>query len=153
MKVTLSKPCVVVPWDFSKLSLEALRQTVEMVGNVAAIQVVHVSYVPSPYEYGMAWEGVSESIMAKRMDDSFREFINELPHASDYQFTVEFGDPGRKICEFAKEVDAEMIVMPSHGHSGFSRLLLGSVAERVVRFADCPVLVLRLQNSESENES
>jgi nucleotide-binding universal stress UspA family protein len=59
------------------------------------------------------------------------------------QFEVCFGDPGRKIAERARELDAGLIVLPSHGRTGFARMLLGSVAERVVRLAKCPVLVLR----------
>jgi nucleotide-binding universal stress UspA family protein len=47
------------------------------------------------------------------------------------------------IADLAKELNANLIVMPSHGRSGVSRLLLGSVAERVLRLANCPVLVLR----------
>ena len=53
------------------------------------------------------------------------------------------GDPGHQIAEFAKEAGAGLIVMPSHGRTGLTHLLIGSVAERVVRFAHCPVLVLR----------
>ena len=44
---------------------------------------------------------------------------------------------------FAQEKHAELIVIPSHGRTGITRLLIGSVAERVVRLAHCPVLVLR----------
>ena len=54
-----------------------------------------------------------------------------------------FGDPGHEITEFAERVKADLIVMPSHGRTGLSRLLIGSVAERVIRLAHCPVLVLR----------
>jgi nucleotide-binding universal stress UspA family protein len=44
----------------------------------------------------------------------------------------------------AEAIDAELIIVPSHGRSGFSRLLLGSVAERIVRLAKCPVLILKI---------
>ena len=53
------------------------------------------------------------------------------------------GDPGSEITKLAKEVGAHLIIMPSHGRTGISRLLLGSVAERVLRLSHCPVLVLR----------
>ncbi|MEZ6094353.1 MAG: universal stress protein [Pirellulaceae bacterium] len=59
-----------------------------------------------------------------------------------------FGDPGSEITRFAKENDAGLIVISSHGRTGVSRLLLGSVAERVVRLAPCPVLVLRDDSAE-----
>ena len=58
-------------------------------------------------------------------------------------FQVRFGDPGREIAAFAEKLHAELIVMPSHGRTGLSRSLIGSVAERVVRLAHCPVLILK----------
>ncbi|MEO1069387.1 MAG: universal stress protein [Cyanobacteria bacterium J06638_6] len=53
------------------------------------------------------------------------------------------GDPGIQIIDYAQESAADLIVMPSHGHKGLTRLLMGSVAERVVRLANCPVLILK----------
>jgi nucleotide-binding universal stress UspA family protein len=47
------------------------------------------------------------------------------------------------ICQEARELDVDLIVMASHGHSGIVRLLLGSVAQHVLRLADCPVLIVR----------
>ena len=58
-------------------------------------------------------------------------------------FQVRFGDPGREIAALAEELHAELNVMPSHGRTGLSRLFIGSVAERVVRLAHCPVLILK----------
>jgi len=56
---------------------------------------------------------------------------------------VRIGAAGVVVPEFAKEIDADLIVMNSHGRTGFARALMGSVAERVVRFSGCPVLVLK----------
>jgi nucleotide-binding universal stress UspA family protein len=53
------------------------------------------------------------------------------------------GDPAREILETAKDVNAEMIVMATHGWTGLMRLLMGSVAEQVLRKASCPVLTIR----------
>ena len=53
------------------------------------------------------------------------------------------GDAGSEIVSYADRVSAELIVIPSHGRSGIKHLLMGSVAERVVRHAHCPVLVLK----------
>ena len=53
------------------------------------------------------------------------------------------GTPGLEILDYAQEKKVELIVIPSHGHTGIGRFLLGSVAERVVRYSHCPVLVLR----------
>ena len=53
------------------------------------------------------------------------------------------GDPSTRIVEAARELGAELIVMGNHGRTGLSRLLMGSVAEEVVRRADCPVLTVK----------
>lgn len=55
------------------------------------------------------------------------------------------GDPRDVICQTAKELGADLIVMATHGRHGVSRALLGSVAEAVVRAAPCPVLTLRVR--------
>ena len=51
------------------------------------------------------------------------------------------------IVDYTERTDSDLIVLPSHGRTGVSRLLLGSVAERVCRYAHCPVLVLRRRES------
>ena len=60
------------------------------------------------------------------------------------------GDPGKEIVDLAESLRANMIIMPSHGRKGLSRLLLGSVAERVLRLASCPVLILRGPSQQTE---
>jgi hypothetical protein len=68
-----------------------------------------------------------------------------LPAAADVQFFVHarIGKPAQEILALAAEVGADLIFIGSHGKTGVERLLLGSVSERVVREAGCPVLVAR----------
>jgi nucleotide-binding universal stress UspA family protein len=56
---------------------------------------------------------------------------------------VRFGDPGHEIARYAEDVSAGLIVVSPHGKSGLERLLIGSVADRVVRLAHCPVLLMK----------
>jgi nucleotide-binding universal stress UspA family protein len=56
---------------------------------------------------------------------------------------VMFGSPARAIVDYARDYAIDLIVMGTHGRSGFAHLLLGSVTERVVRTAECPVLTVR----------
>ncbi len=65
------------------------------------------------------------------------------PKYKDVQINIEIGDPGYRIAEFAKGIRANLIVIPSHGRTGLAHMLLGSVAERVLRMSHYPVLVLR----------
>ena len=64
---------------------------------------------------------------------------------ADIEFEVEtaYGEPAKQIVEFAEENDVEQILIGNHGRSGVSRVLLGSVAEKVVRRASMPVTVVR----------
>jgi nucleotide-binding universal stress UspA family protein len=60
-----------------------------------------------------------------------------------YQIVVKKGDPAEHIAGAAQELGADMIVMPTHNRHALSRFLMGSVAEKVVREALCPVLIVR----------
>jgi nucleotide-binding universal stress UspA family protein len=71
-----------------------------------------------------------------------RERADASPPALEF---LEIGNPAAKIIEGAKGWPADLIVIGSHGRGGVQRLLLGSVAESVVRHAPCPVLVVRAQ--------
>jgi nucleotide-binding universal stress UspA family protein len=145
MKIRELNQMVIVPWDFSELSHRALLQAVQMVDDSKLVRVVHVSQVPTPYEVGIAWEAISEDSIRAQTEAAFQKVIAADPILNGIciDFRVLFGDPGRMICQFAEQQHANLIIVPSHGRSGFTRLLLGSVAERIVRHAHCPVLVLR----------
>ena len=71
--------------------------------------------------------------------------IEDHLETDDVQFRIEtaVGDPAREIVEFAAENDIDLIVVGNHGRKGMSRVLLGSVAENVVRRAPVPVTVVR----------
>lgn len=142
MKAYIEKG-VIVPCDFSEQSLQALRETISMVESADQVEVVHVT--PYPSEPALVWGVLSEDSITTNLEKSFRKLAKEsdLP---DLKFTSLFGDPGTRICELARSRNIGLIVISSHGRTGVNRLLLGSVAERVVRLAPCPVLVLRADN-------
>ncbi|MFC7175724.1 universal stress protein [Halosegnis marinus] len=75
--------------------------------------------------------------------EAARETAAERDFAGEIHSHVETGPPARTVVRFAEEHGADYVVMGSHGRSGASRILLGSVAEGVVRRAPCPVLVVR----------
>lgn len=138
----LPKNTVVVPVDFSEESLAAVSTARSLVNSSANLHLIHVLPDLVPTEPGVIWEIVDDLQRRKDAESALRNKIQGTS-AEGANVTVAFGDPGREITDFAERQKAELIVIPSHGRTGLTRLLLGSVAERVVRLAHCPVLVLR----------
>lgn len=143
--ITIRKKKVLVPTDFSAQADQAILDTLDMVDSPGDISVLHVAPPMASYpvaDPAIVWESITEEARAKRIGESFHQHIKDS-RAEDIHFSVVFGSPGEEIADYAEQHGADMIVMPSHGRSGLKRLLLGSVTERVVRSAHCPVLVLR----------
>ncbi len=138
----LPKDSVVVPVDFSDESLAAVDVALEMVVGPQHLHVIHVLAELVATEPGVIWEVIDEE---GRREHAREALVGQLADAryAGSDIRVDVGDPGHRIAEFGAEVDADLIVLPSHGRTGLARLMIGSVAERVVRLSHCPVLVLR----------
>lgn len=133
---------ILVPVDFSDLSMEAVDTAIQIVEDGGSVDVLHVlSYLPA-MEYGNLYGTVTDESRVQNTTDSLREKLKDSKYA-DATIHVALGDAGQEIAEFAQSSDSDLIVLPSHGYGMVKHLLLGSVAERVVRLAHCPVLVLR----------
>ena len=131
---------IVVPIDFSEQADRALNLAMQIADSVDHLRAVHVApplvvFEPSVYEIA------SDAERSRRLQASFATRYAD-PKYRGIRFDVLFGDPGHKIAAFAEEINAGLIVMSTHGRTGLSHLLIGSVAERVVRLASCPVLIL-----------
>jgi nucleotide-binding universal stress UspA family protein len=132
----------VVPFDFSDESLAALDTALELAPPGAQVLVIHVLPELEANEPGVVWGTVDRTSRTRHAEQALRERLGQ-DRSGRVQFTIEFGDPGHEIAAFAARQQAGLIVLPSHGRTGLKRLLIGSVAERVVRLASCPVLVLK----------
>ncbi len=138
----LPKRQLVVPLDFSEESFAAIDVALEMVKQPAQVHLVHVlpHLIPlDPAETG--GDTTDEQTRIEQAKTAFRRRLSG-PYA-DMPLTILIGNPGHQIVDLAAQLQAELIVIPSHGRTGLARMLMGSVAERVVRLAHCPVLVLR----------
>lgn len=134
---------MVVPWDFSEMSEHALQVARSMVNDTNQLQVIHIDTLVIPAgDPGSIYGVVSQDTQRDNLVKAFRERVAGTELA-DVSFEVRFGDPGSEITKYARQVRADLLVISSHGRTGISRLLIGSVAERVVRLSPCPVLVLR----------
>ncbi len=138
----LPRRTVVVPIDFSDDSLASLQVAKDLVDDLDHLHVVHILPIWEPNEPGVIWEPVDEQSRAEHATDALRKKIAALGLAGAHVI-VRFGEPGHEITDYAQEIQAELIVVSSHGRSGLTRLLIGSTAERVARLAHCPVLMLK----------
>ncbi|MBN2332589.1 MAG: universal stress protein [Deltaproteobacteria bacterium] len=137
--------------DGSELSRSALRYAVEICRQFDATLylLTVVDKVPSYIDAEISHE------IYEKMEDVLR---SEVANCSGYCETsglgckaeVRHGIPYEEIISYAEEIDADLIVLATHGHSGIAHVLLGSVAEKVVRHAPCPVLTVRPKGKDWE---
>ncbi len=133
---------VLCPIDFSEHSLTALDVALKVVQqndaklyilNVAPLQAGSVGLQPVPMDpYGYLEKGRHEQLVKLAGE--------KIPGSVRYETLVVSGDPAQKVLDTAGDLDADLIVMGTHGRKGLSHLVLGSVAERVVRESPTPVL-------------
>jgi nucleotide-binding universal stress UspA family protein len=137
---------ILVPIDFSETSLEAIKKAIEIAEDPSSVTVVHVMIPLDLVSPGVLFGGLTDE---KRTDHVIKLAKEEFTKRQIEGVTFEtlIGDPGIKIADYAKEKGMDLIVIPSHGYTGLTRLALGSVAERVLRHAPCPTLVLRQPKS------
>ena len=138
---------ILVPIDFSDQSRVAISVALDIVrsngqGDAGQIAAVHVLPDLSPAEPGRMWNAVNPASRIEHATTALQDWLKEGDQEAG-TIDVRIGDPGAEICRVAAEREADLIVLSSHGRTGMKRLLIGSVAERVVRLAPCPVLVLR----------
>ena len=142
---------ILVPTDFSAASFKALEYAFtlgEMFGAKLTLAHIVVPVAAPDLVYGpISWD---ESIAM----EAAKERLNELKQEKGFdvagrvRIIVRQGHPYTEIDQIAKDIQSDLIVVSTHGRSGLRHLLLGSVAERVIRHAPCPVLVVR----ENEHE-
>jgi nucleotide-binding universal stress UspA family protein len=139
---------LLAPTDFSEYSKDAVSYALELAQKCGAKpSLLHV-VEPPPY----SMEGLVPSTAGgDPLNDLERQATAELaqvlPQAKDAKIMVTrnvvIGSPFRKIIETAEAEKVDLIVMTTHGRTGLSHLVMGSVAERVVRTAPCPALTIR----------
>ena len=154
--------CVVAAVDLSDASPRVLRRAM-LIANATPGSEVHVALVVDPPAVGLAPDAVmtaettSDSLpqLTLFIDEQAKELTAKMGQLQIGKITAHLltGAPSREIVWLAAHVRADLIVIGTHGRKGFRRALLGSVAERVVRLAGCPVLVDRpLKHAEDAHD-
>ena len=139
-------PTVLVPMDFSppaQGALEAAASFCEQ-GVAGHLVLVHGNYIPVELaEFGDEIGALTTRISERASDMLSGQLTGLLDRGISAEYQALRGPPSEVIVEAARSNRADLIVMGTHGHSGLAHLALGSVAERVVRMAPCPVLTVK----------
>ena len=140
---------ILVPTDFSATADAALDYASMLADRFgASIELLHVLDDPFVAD-GMAAEAyISEApalrtAMLQEARERLRQRASARTGIPEITTEVLFGHGARTIAEFAAERGTDLIVMGTHGRTGFAHFVLGSVAERLVRTSPCPVLTVR----------
>ncbi len=140
---------VLVLTDGSQNSRSALRYAVEICRNFGA-SLHLLSVIEDMPSY--ATLEVGSEFISKVQEAIKSEVVSCAGYCETSGITcdgeIRHGVPYEEIINYAKEIDVDLIVMATHGHSGLSHILLGSVAEKVMRHAPCPVMVTRIDNKD-----
>jgi nucleotide-binding universal stress UspA family protein len=134
------------PTDFSDLSKVGIRYALEMARDISAeVLVYHAIDVGEPWmnrrtqvsRYGNILEE-SRRLLDRFLAENFADCIDLV----EMRQVVEFGRPYKNIVEEAATEGVDIIVISTHGRTGIEHVILGSVTEKVVAHAPCPVLVV-----------
>ena len=132
---------ILCPVDLSPSSDQAIRVASSIAkGEAAKLLFLHVAMPELPLSAGSAIPEVNHALMIGK-----EKFLQVQPCDTgiDCDHLFVRGEPVDVILDTINKQEIDLIIMPTHGRTGLARLLMGSVAERVVRLASCPVLVVK----------
>lgn len=139
---------ILVPIDFSDYSKSALKYSLEFAKTFKAklflIYVVEPQIYPADFTMGQVAVPPIDSDMTQIAKNELCQLIDsEIGKEIECEAIIKSGQPFLEINSTAGDIDADLIIIATHGHTGVEHLLFGSTAEKVVRKAPCPVLTLR----------
>lgn len=142
---------ILVPVDFSECSRKALRYAIPFAKQFGAsltlLFVTQINYAVG--EFGMVDSPLLEVQVREAAEQSLDKLMaEEIGNAVPASRAMRIGRPATEIAAAAKELDADLIIISTHGHTGLKHVFLGSVTENVARVAPCPVLVVREEEHE-----
>jgi len=136
---------ILCPTDFSDASYHALEYALRFVkqskGTLIVPHILHDTMSPEfrPAGHTLPFEEVTKMAQAK-LQEVWQEKLESYPNC---KFPVEIGEPFSEILTIQKESKADLVITSTHGKGGLTHILLGSVAEKLIRHATCPVFIVR----------
>jgi nucleotide-binding universal stress UspA family protein len=138
---------LLVPLDFSEISKTALPWATFLAGSFDAEVILFNVTEKYPIDYLMGRELMNQAItpLMKDAEAALQRIAQNLNRSTGIKASVVVrdGTPYKEICHAADELGADLIALTTHGYTGLKHVWLGSTAERVVRHARCPVLIVR----------
>jgi nucleotide-binding universal stress UspA family protein len=139
---------ILCPTDFSEPSLQGLGYAIELAELFnAKLSIVHVinELPPNPSNPNISFEVPEyERIVHKESIDKLHEIVKtRVPASIKAETVVGHGSPAKEIVRIAEEGKMDLIVIATQGNTGWHHLVMGSVAEKVIRHAPCPVFAVR----------
>jgi nucleotide-binding universal stress UspA family protein len=138
---------ILIATDGSRRTMNAIGKGLEIArvhsSKVFAVYVVDtVTFTSIPMD--VTWENMYQ-LLKEEGNEAVKQVKETAGPGLDVEAQVIEGNPAMEITKFAKEHDIDLIVVGTLGKSGIDRILLGSVAEKIVRLSNCPVLVIKSQ--------
>jgi nucleotide-binding universal stress UspA family protein len=147
---------ILAPIDFSDFSMEGMNGAKELAADVGAevhlvhVVVPHFHVIPLPLATSgdQSFELTRESAMTQQAEEELTRIKkDDFGNSPKVTTAVLHGSPVKMLVEYAEQNAIDLIVLSTHGRSGVDRVMIGSVAEKLVRLAHCSVLVLRRRRS------
>ena len=130
---------VIAPVDLEDPDASGVRLAVQAAGDPANVHVLHVLPELEPSLMAQIDDGTRVANVRKAL----RDWLDTHGIDDAVRTHVRIGSAPQLIATLAETIEAELVIMPSHGRRGLHRALMGSVTERAMRLVPCPVLVLR----------
>jgi nucleotide-binding universal stress UspA family protein len=141
---TVSRRKILVATDFSPGSDEALDRAIEIAkSSTAKVEIIHVIELAEEYPFGLIYLDADSGALYTHVDHELARRADRLRQAGlEADTKIAEGNASSEIAKRGRELGADLIVVGTHGRTGRAHAMLGSVAERVVRRASCPVLTV-----------
>ncbi len=132
---------ILCPVDFSEFNQPA-NEYASMLAKPTGARIIYFHTFLPDVLYGnpdLFDKKRAQKQLLGQMEETYSPTISGV----EASYVVEFGTPADQIVNYAKEYEVDMIVLGTHGRTGLKRIVMGSVAEAVVRRAECPVLAIK----------
>lgn len=157
-KATSRKMKMLVPVDFSECSRQGLSYALSFArpwnAEIILLHTIQIQPFIEPSHYAAYDQTPSLAAIERAAKGQMLKLVRKTEFGGvPYKTDIQIGRPAEQICQSAEDREIDLIVVSTHGHTGLEHVLIGSVAEHVVRYAHCPVLVVPRATKATHSET